>query len=205
MTRRGLDDRRRVRDDPAEALGGRQGRERAGGGIARHHVADGPERRAHLVGVEAGGERRQALLVDVRAGAAGSPVGGRRRRRRRSSARRARPTGRGAGRVYWNSVGLGTGAASSASSTKARGARRRSVRKPARSRRRPSGSSPSHSSGTSATALSSAACAVADRRSSASCSDPAAPSSTWSAIEGKGSWAVLASGREPCWRKSAAP
>ena len=41
------------------------------------------ERRAHLVGVEAGRERRQARLVDLRARAAGSRAGGRRRRRRR--------------------------------------------------------------------------------------------------------------------------
>ena len=161
-----------------------------------------PERRAHLVGVEAGA---RAAGAPHRSGA----------RRRKSSWRQKTTTptlmrsprsteGTRRSTVYWNSVGLGTGRlrlvdegprgaqALGAGSRRGRGGVRRIVAEPVLGHKRDGGGERRLG----------ARCA---RRSSASRSGPAAPSSTWSAIDGNGSCAVLASGREPCWRKSAAP
>ena len=64
---RRLDDRRGRCDEPAEALGRRQPRERAATGIAARDAGQGCQARAHGLRVQTGCQCRQPCLVDVRA------------------------------------------------------------------------------------------------------------------------------------------
>ena len=90
---RRLDDRRRRRDEPAEALGWLERRERPAGRIAADDEAQRVQAGAHERRVEVGGERGEAPLVDRGAQVEEVASAGCTARRRRSAARRARRAG----------------------------------------------------------------------------------------------------------------
>ena len=162
--------------------------------IAGHRV----EVRAHLGGVEPGGERRPGAPRRARCARPGSGAGGRRTRRRRSCTRRARPAGRRA--RSRTGTAHAPRRASSASAANARGARaaargsRRSARASAHSRRARRHRVAQH-----------VRVSRSARRASASSSEPASGSSTWSAIAGNGSAASAAGSQSRWWKYSAAP
>ena len=186
------------RDEPVEALGRRQRRDRARGRVAGRDPHERVEVPAHRVEVDVGRERAQRAPRRAPRARRGSGAGGRTARRRRSGTRRARPAGTTRTIAYWNGLGgtarlLGLGG-EAARRPRAGGTGTRRTRRALRGANQSSGICGEHALDASR----GPAAAPAARRPRAM--SPAHGSSTWLRIAGNGRCASAGGSSQACWR-----